>query len=43
MMNLTGEQRIFRKEYNGRIYYSIGISKKDMNTNTYTSEYIQVR
>lgn len=42
MMNLTGELRIFRREYNGRTYYSAGISKKDMNTNTYTSEYIPV-
>lgn len=42
MMNLTGELRIFRKEYNGRTYYSAGISKKDMNTNTYTSEYMPV-
>lgn len=42
MMNLTGEQRIFRREYNGKVYYSTGISKKDMNTNTYTSEYMPV-
>ena len=42
MMNLTGELRIFRREYNGKVYYSTGISKKDMNTNTYTSEYMPV-
>lgn len=42
MMNLTGELRIFRREYNGRTYYSVGISKKDINTNTYTSEYMPV-
>ncbi len=42
MINLSGEQRIFRNERNGKIYYSTGISKKDMNTNTYTSEYFPV-
>lgn len=41
-MEIKGKQRIFRREYNGRVYYSTGISKKDMNTNTYNSEYMPV-
>lgn len=40
-MNVNSERPImvFKREYNGRIYYSLGISKKEMN-GTYTNGYM---
>lgn len=40
-MNITSERplMVFKREYNGRVYYSLGISKKEMN-GTYTNGYM---
>ena len=40
-MNIKSEKPImvFKREYNGRVYYSLGISKKEMN-GTYTNGYM---
>ena len=43
-MNITNEKpvMIFKKEYNGYINYSVGLSKKNQD-GSYTNGYIQVR
>lgn len=40
-MNITNENAvmIFRREYNGNVYYSVGLSKKNQD-NTYTNGYM---
>ena len=40
-MNVNSERplMVFKREYNGRVYYSLGISKKEMN-GTYTNGYM---
>lgn len=40
-MNINSERplMVFKREYNGRVYYSLGISKKEMN-GTYTNGYM---
>lgn len=40
-MNVNSERplMVFKREYNGRVYYSLGISKKEMN-GKYTNGYM---
>lgn len=40
-MNINSERplMVFKREYNGRVYYSLGISKKEMN-GKYTNGYM---